>query len=442
MNLRPKHIVLFLFSCLVLLGGICVLFPQESTLLRWPTLSDVFGDKKSTPDTLSLMLPDTLELLAIAEPVDTVYQDTIPTKTQEMVYNYEPDTIFPQVALATFYRALRTADTTTVRVVHYGDSQIEEDRITSSLRRYLQREYGGGGVGLIPLHQTIPTLTLAQRLYMNGAMQTTQQGPRRYLVYGPRSMRRTTNRYGMMGQVAVMNDSLLAGSEDITLKLEPMSAKYTTDTYFSRVRLFADTTIHYTVSQLTDSTTSAEIHLTGRGDVYGLSLEKPTGVIVDNIPMRGCNGSVFTQMDSLQLATYFRDTHTALIILQFGGNSMPYAKDESSIRSAVYSLRLQIRHLRQCAPNASILFIGPSDMLTSIDGELQTYPLIPYMDHLLALMARSENIAYFSLYNAMGGRNSMLSWQEKGWAGTDGVHFTRRGAEKAADKLIKWIFPE
>lgn len=449
MIMRPKHITLFILICLILLGGICVFFPQQCRWLRWPMLSDVLGDDNNRllndtiepVDTSDIVLPDTLALAmkVSAECRETV--DTIPAGKSDTIYTYDPDTVFPQAALAAFYRALQTADHKQVRVVHYGDSQIEEDRMTSTLRRYLQREYGGGGVGLIPLHQSIPTLTLSQRLYMNDVMQSTQKGPKRYLIYGPRSMRRSNNRYGMMGQVAVMNDSLIQGSENITLKLEPMSSKVATDTYFSHIHIFADTTIHYTTSELNDSTSTAEIHLTGRGDVYGISLETPTGVMVDNIPMRGCNGNVFTQMDSLQLATYFRNTNTALIILQFGGNSMPYSKDESSIRSAVYSLRLQVRFLRTCAPNASILFIGPSDMLTSIDGVVQTYPLIPLMDHLLSQMARSEHIAYFSLYNAMGGRNSMIEWQNKGWAGSDGVHFTRKGAEKAANKLVKWMFP-
>lgn len=441
--MRPKHITLFILICLILLGGICVFFPQSCSLLKWPTLSDVLGKKECNADTLEIVYTDSLEAFIVHTQPDTqIIVDTIVPKAVSATYSYEVDTItFPQSALSAFYRSLQHTNIESVRVVHFGDSQIEEDRITSTLRRYLQSEYGGGGVGLIPLHQTIPTLTLCQRLYINNVMQTTQQGPKRYLVYGPRSMRRSNNHYGMMGQVAVMNDSLVSGSEDIILKVEPMSAKPASDTYFSQIRVFADTTICFTTSELHDSSTVAEIHLTGSGDVYGISLETPKGVMVDNIPMRGCNGNVFTQMDSLQLATYFRETHTTLIILQFGGNSMPYAKDESSIRFAVYTLRQQVRYLRSCAPDASILFIGPSDMLTSIDGEIQTYPLIPYMDHLLSQMAHSESIAYFSLYKAMGGKNSMIEWQSKGWAGSDGVHFTRKGAEKAANKLVKWMFP-
>ena len=61
------------------------------------------------------------------------------------------------------------------------------------------------------------------------------------------------------------------------------------------------------------------------------------------------------------------------------------------------------------------------------------------MDRLLRKMAAEEHIAYFSLYEMMGGQESMLRWQKNGWAGSDGVHFTRRGAEIAGEKLSEYI---
>ena len=78
-------------------------------------------------------------------------------------------------------------------------------------------------------------------------------------------------------------------------------------------------------------------------------------------------------------------------------------------------------------------------MLTQIDGEWQTYPMVPYMDRLLRKMALEENIAYFSLYSWMGGSGSMMRWQEVGLAGHDGVHFTRSGARKAGNAVAEWI---
>ena len=322
--------------------------------------------------------------------------------------------------------------------------------MTLMLRRRLQAQYGGGGVGLIPLHQTIPTRTIHQVVTINGKIQSVQQGPKRQLVYGPKSMRRKDGRYGPMGQVALMNDSLLAGSEHINLVVEPMNKEKHPERYFNRVRVWSDGDIRVVSEHgdtlpasrtlvLPDSTTRYSLTLLGRGEVYGLSLETPTGVIVDNIPMRGCLGTVFTDISQEQLSRFYRETRTRLIIMQFGGNAIPYNEQPSTIRGIVNQLRKQVQYVRSCAPEASILFVGPSDMTTLIDGEAQTYPLLPYMDRQLAKMAQEEQIGYYSLYQAMGGKNSMIQWQKRGWAGSDGVHFTRRGAEKAGEKLAEWL---
>ena len=43
-----------------------------------------------------------------------------------------------------------------IRIMHYGDSQIEDDRITSLLRNKLQTRFGGSGAGLVPVAQPYP----------------------------------------------------------------------------------------------------------------------------------------------------------------------------------------------------------------------------------------------------------------------------------------------
>ena len=36
-----------------------------------------------------------------------------------------------------------------LRIVYFGDSQIEGDRITSTIRKQFQQKFGGAGIGLI-----------------------------------------------------------------------------------------------------------------------------------------------------------------------------------------------------------------------------------------------------------------------------------------------------
>lgn len=477
--MKARQIAYIIWTVIALLGAFCVVVPDGGWHigrwhLRFPTLAQALDMDTKQSDELSMMndsLLAGLETLGVL-PSDSVVaedtiavQDSIPPKAQPVIPEVNVSNTDSRAYLAAFYAALDSVRTMPVRVVHYGDSQIEEDRITNVLRERWQKAYGGGGVGLLPLHQTIPTRSMRQWLSMDGVVQTVQGGPKRYLVYGPRSMRLDNDKYGVMGQVAVMDSTLVAGSEDVVMCIEPIDKKRQGHNYFNRVRVLTDSA--YAIKNfelriktgdslniirhqesgletlpfvLPDSTTKCEIHLQGKGKVYGVSLETPTGVIVDNIPMRGCSGNIFTKIDSTQLSDFYRETNTRLIILQFGGNMIPQTENASTISGYVRStLRQQVRYLRACAPDAAILFIGPSDMSTNIDGQMTTYPLVPYMDKLLKKMAAEEQIAYWSMYDAMGGKDSMVRWVENGLAGSDYVHFTRAGANNIGKKLYNWL---
>ena len=423
--MRPSKVLLFIAGCLICLGVMCIVLPHRidvgSRTLRWPSLAEVMnGEPMEEPEEIE----EIIELDTIAIP-DTIIPEAPKPVAPTIVVDSTTDS---RVFLHAFYASLAETSERVVRVMHYGDSQIEEDRMTQQIREVLQNRYGGSGVGLMPLAQTIPSLSVKQELRMNGRFVTPNQGPRRYLVYAPKKDQRADGKYGMMGQVAVMNDSLVSGSEEIMAICKPQEARL----HYSQWRVFADSSIHYTISGDT-------VRLNGRGSVYGLSQQSATGVIVDNIPMRGCLGLVFTKMDENQLRTFYREQNVRLIIMQFGGNAIPFNEKPSTIQAIVRGLREQVQYLHRCAPDASILFIGPSDMLTQVDGEWQTYPMVPYMDKLLRKMALEEHIAYFSLYRWMGGAGSMARWREIGLAGNDGVHFYRSGARKAGNAVAEWM---
>lgn len=327
------------------------------------------------------------------------------------------------------------SDTCSIRVVHYGDSQIEEDRMSMSLRRNLQARYGGGGVGLLPLFQTVPSRTVRQTLTMNGEMQAAKGGPKRYLVYGPKKMRRDTNLYGPMGQVAVMDDALVPGSEDIVFHAE-MKQKKKSESYFSQAHIWGTKD---SLILLPDSSSSVTITLQGKQEIYGISLETPTGVQVDNIPMRGCSGYIFCQIDSAQLARYYAETNTRLIILQFGGNMIPHMTTEKNVNAYVAEMRRHIRYLKQLAPQAALLFIGPSDMCRLKEGVWTSYEMLPNLDAALRRACEKEDILYWSLFESMGGAGAMESWMQQGKACEDGIHFTPKGAAEAGNMLWNWM---
>ena len=254
-------ILLFIACVMACLAALCLVLPHHITIgekeVRWPTLAEVMEREEAYTQPLpeeeeSIIDPDT-----IAPSPDTI----VPEKSAE-----KPKPVIPKVAvdsttdsrqfLPSFYAALQKSGERKVRVMHYGDSQIEEDRMTMQIREQLQKQYGGRGVGLMPLLQTIPTRTTRQELRMNGRLigpSQAQQGPKRYLVYGFKRDQREDGMYGAMGQVAWMNDSLVSGSEDLIAMCKPQSAS----AHYDEWRIFADTSIRYTTSGDT-------VHLMGR----------------------------------------------------------------------------------------------------------------------------------------------------------------------------------
>lgn len=472
---QKKHtalgISLFIFACIGVLALGCWLWPDKGIRigeleLKWPKLSEIL---ETPTDTLAVGSEgsaigiidepiDSAELMSaepvvVAEPAKPVA--VAPIKPVEEITLEPSDTVLePVTRLTHLAAALEKADSVPVRVVYYGDSQIEGDRMTMTIRRALQALYGGGGVGLLPLHQTISSRTIIQNLKLSDITQSTGDGPQRYMAFGPMSARRENKIYGPMGQCAVLDDSLKAGSEHALWTAYAQKRK-NTESYFNRVRVFASPTIDVNVHKATkskdesqksnsvyilpDSTTAVTIALNGEGDVYGICLESDHGVMVDNVPMRGCAGTIFTSINSRELRDYYQATNTKLIILQFGGNVVPYTHTTKQVNTYIGRVRNQIRYLKQLAGECDFVFVGPSDMVDKSGSDIHTHPAVPAIDKGLKQLCDEEGVLYFSLYNAMGGSGSMQAWKTRGWAGSDLIHFTRQGADKAGEMLAEWL---
>ena len=141
--MRPYRVIGFILLCFLLLVGSCLLFPTSGislgfTTLTMPTMAHLLGNESEQADTVDIFIPtDTLPAeVSVSGPQkatpiihqkeETAWETTTPIDTLLTdEYKY----------LAQFFLSLSTTDSTSVRVVHLGDSQIEEDRMTRELRR-------------------------------------------------------------------------------------------------------------------------------------------------------------------------------------------------------------------------------------------------------------------------------------------------------------------
>lgn len=453
--MKAYKVLLFMVGVFALLALIGLVMPKDGirlgkgekklATLRFVSPKDILmGESEEehyVAEVDSSLVMDSAELAKMDESEKMKYE----------VVAYENAITFPgndPAWMDEVFAALNQADHYPIRIIHYGDSQIEIDRITSDLRHMMQSEFGGYGVGMIPAIQTVPTTAISQRC---------NRELKRYIVYGIEGKLKS-RQYGPMGQTAELNGNATFTFSQIGMKgtkpgtkrfgrigilyenAENVRGEITAGGKKYPFELPADK--NFVCIVLGDSTTRAEVKMQGKALLHGFLLDgNGHGVNVDNVAMRGCSGTIFTSINAESMRSYFGRFNVPLIIMQFGGNAMSYLKPGKSIHTYLNGLRNQIAYLKRLSPGSKILFIGPSDMATKVNGKMQSYPQLPVVVDSLKQMCQASDIAFWDLYSAMGGWNSMVGWVHSSpqLAGPDYVHFTTAGASRASKLLTNAI---
>ena len=436
-----------------MLGTAWAVFPAEGVRVGGKTLR--FASYEARLRDLS---EEKVDVDAVLETLDSRFsmqEDTLAFYREFFYENPDriwlPDddyTYFDTVFVA-FERARKEGKT--VRVAHYGDSQIELDRISQNLREALQVRFGGSGTGMFPALTTTPMASISH---------TASGGFVSYTLVGDSTSRRAAHRrYGPLSQVVGFYG-------DGTVSLRAQKQKSTLEhvkTFESVSILYGKASDDFTVTAQSDTlkpkadvqemdgvawvtwhfgkpVEKASLKMSGSAEIYGVATDGEGGVTVDNVPMRGSTGHVLTRIDTTSLKASFALDGTALVILQFGGNFVPAAGSSKAISGYMDQVREQIAYFQRMAPSAKILFIGPSDMAASTeDGRIVSYRRLPELVDSLKAVSLASGVAYWDLYSMMGGKNSMSQWvrHSPAYAGPDYVHFTPAGAKVVGETLSR-----
>lgn len=435
----------FIISVFALTAMLSFAIPEEglTLTLKFPTpqeLLDAILPQKE-PEEPQI---DPAELLARAE---AARRDSLENERLLFYLQEDPARIqFPDGDYALFDELFESLDRgmdASTRILHYGDSQIEEDRMSATLRELLQERFGGGGPGLLPFTKnfTVSTTTL------------TTGSASHYSAYYFGGGSRADGHYGPAGRSSRLNSDCTfsvtpangAGAHcncynRLTVVTAPPSKAFRIrcgDSTFVAKPVAEGSQVCFYRFPLPDSSSRAKVSIGAGAEVYGISLDREGGVSIDNAAMRGCSGTIFSRIDGRSLEAYYADASVRLIIYQFGGNMVPACTGRKGISHYKELVVRELEYLSERAPGARILFIGPSDMSTNIRGTMDTYPQLPAMVDSLRCAAHECGAAYWDLYAAMGGKGSMPRWVRENppLAGGDYIHFTRKGAETASRLL-------
>ncbi|NQX92812.1 MAG: hypothetical protein HRT74_11940, partial [Flavobacteriales bacterium] len=165
-----------------------------------------------------------------------------------------------------------------------------------------------------------------------------------------------------------------------------------------------------------------------------MNLHSGGGLKFHNIAMRGSSGTIFRKINVDQLKYQLDYFKPRLVLLQYGGNSVPYVEDIEQAERYGNWFSSQIKRLKMLMPNAAFIVIGPSDMAQKVDENYLTYPMLEAVRNALKRAAFENGCGFWDIYEVMGGKNSMHAWvtAEPALAGSDHIHFTNKGAKEVA----------
>lgn len=481
--MNPKQVLFFILSVLAGLFLLMLIFPEDGIkinkdiTLQFVTLNDFLHPVKQKDISEILANNDNIEEDTtetdnlIANNIDTTSINTDTAYIDSVAIVYSPIQIevdstlqkleFPKgkdTLLYPFYRELLKVKNKKkkIHIVHYGDSQIEVDRMTSFIRYKMQKTFGGYGCGF---HSGIQAFNFKQPMIVNYS-----DNWHRYFLFPHKDSLVTHRRFGInyffttFKALDDTNKDTIKASIDFLISPTAFSdvkhyslvkLYYSNDSENVNLKVYADDELAIEktlpkakglqIATFNFDKTPKDLKFEYRGktspEIYGYSFETPTGVFVDNMPVRGSGGTFFGGFDFSLARQIYNDMNTRLIIMQFGGNAV--AKDTNNIKAYVYYFGKQLTYLKKMAPKAQIIVIGPADMSEKHKNEYITRKTLPFLIKKMRETALKNDCVFWNMYQAMGGENSMPSWvfHNPPLAEKDFIHFNPKGA-----KIIAMMF--
>jgi len=376
--------------------------------------------------------------------IDNAHRAALIEQISAQLKKPPPDVIAYDSALDGFYAQLqsheaesKSVQTSTVRILQFGDSHTAADMFTGEARHLFQQQFGDGGIGYSYAGHPFA----GYRILGSSHSQSTG-----WKTQGNKFMQLGDAQLGMGG----ISISTARAGERITLDApcSTLDFQYLQQPGGGSLR-FRDNGLEVAEIQ-TDATVAGPgtyHYFCPAGDHhFEVSTEKNApvtlfgwvaiqpGVTWEAVGINGAEAPLILKWDQLLFSRYLKDSSPALIVLAYGTNEAASSYwDEETYRKSFASI---IDTIHEYVPESSILVVGPADRSTSLHRAWHPYAGTDHIIRAQREVCRTHGCAYWDQRERMGGFGSMQQWVYAGLAQPDHTHFTGEGYRQLADALI------
>jgi lysophospholipase L1-like esterase len=399
---RVLQFILVVFSFLFVLSFVPLFFKTEiKTLQNISILSDVIKSKDTAN---SLIIHSDAVTVTTVDGAKKFSAFSAPQR----VTAYYTDT--NNINLKKFIAKLtdlKKGKRKKIRIAYLGDSMIEDDFISSTLRSLMQQQFGGYGVGYLPMSsaltgnrttaQVISSATWIEHNFRNNPSKNTLFVSGRNFIADGTAFAEIKDKTAAAN--LPLNKYLLYGNSLTSTVMQCNNSNVTIPAALKFNTVLLDSSIN----------SSFKISIGAGLSVFGVSSESPTGVIVDNFSFRGNSGQEFAGFDSVFLQTINKLHTYDLIIMQYGVNLFDKPSD---VKFDWYyqPMKKSVAKLKACFSEADIVLLGCADRSFRYDNEYASAKGLPVIINMQQKIAFENGIHFYNTFESMGGNGSMINW--------------------------------
>ena len=328
-----------------------------------------------------------------------------------------------------------------ISIAHFGDSHVQLDFFSFTLRHLIDSNFGNSGRGLIfpfSIAKTYSHRDFTSNYTGNWFSSNSIQNPPKIPLGVSGFVAKTSDenptisfKFNQKLNNGPYTISLISQNDNYDIKINDYTS------YFNKIESKDNSNIINFISNKSIDSLRIEFNKLNSNDdsnlfFYGLNIKKDTpGIIYHNL---GVGGACFNALNQqVFFENQFKSLNPDIVILDWGTNDIIYKNNISD--DLEFTIIQTIKKIRSISPNISIILTSVQDM----NYKGQNITKSKDFSDLIRKIAIQEDCIFYDWFYISGGRFSMKKWDEFLLARKDNIHLTALGYKIKAELFFNAI---